>query len=244
MGSGHKTNETAVDGHDRNSTIRYALAGLMMGVPLVLAVVYGIVRDVPPSTSCGETDTGQGLVDDYRAGVWWLVAVAELVALAVLVAALRARRGGGWPERLVVAAVAGALGVAAGIGLALTVDLEDGGPALIVGLGVVGGAGWLLSRAAGETRPKHASVTIAVTTVALLASCWFLLLIAVYLTEVFLPVLGFATMGVLAWLASRLGRGETAAWRALAVAAAFVAVLLIPGEAVVIVSRGHGPIGC
>ena len=230
---------------DRGVKLRYALTLLLFLVPEAIGIVWGGVRERPPSWDCGDVQTEQAAIDSYRAGLHWVIAAGEAVAIVVFMAAVRAATNLRDRElEWAVGAVAGAFGVAVGSAL-LSSDLTDDiALSFFAGLAVTLVLGLLLHVVARGRRPKHQFLVLVGAAVGLLVVGWPLLGVATYAPTLFGAVIVGAAFWLLGWLFIRLGRGDAEAWRALAIAAAFVAVVLIPGEAALIFSRGHGPFIC
>ncbi len=119
--------------------------------PVAFLVVYGLLRDVPPTAGCDEGSPDKAQVDAYRAGAHALFAIGEVLAIAVYLAALRAAAavGGGGTARTA-PVVAACAGIAAAAALGPSVEIGLGG-ALVVGTVAAMLAVVLLLRVAGRT---------------------------------------------------------------------------------------------
>jgi hypothetical protein len=232
-----------MDGHTDDAKLRYLFAALMVLAPLLLALVYGVVREVPPDYGCNDEKTESAVIEAYREGALWLIVAAETVALAALVMALRALRGASGPNvRFALYVVGGAFGVAAVAWLKS--DNSDIGSALIAGVVTAMAAGGGLAWVARDESPGRVAVRAALAAAALLPLGFVLGLVAYFGPLLLWVVLVVVTGAMLAWLAQHLGTDETGAWRALALTAVLVGVLVVPGETILIFSRGHGPPFC
>jgi hypothetical protein len=218
---------------------RQLLALTLVVAPVAFAAMYA-VREVPGPAGCNTVDW-DGTLANYRAAGWWLAGVGEFVALAVLVSALVALRGSG--GRSVDLALAM---VAAGAVHAVWVACLDGEGAdqpwylgLLIGV-PVGAAVWFLLNVAAGGRDGLRGLALAVAWLFVLPVVVGGAVVAVAHEEDSLVPTLVAMALPFAALISRLaprisGADNSAGWSALALAAAIVAVLVIPATGLFVV---------
>ena len=214
-----------------------APALLLVLAPLAMLAVFGLGRDVPPSTSCGDVATERSVVDAYRAGVWWFVAAGEGLAVVLLLLALR-RTGRSVTLDLAIACVA----LFAGIGVATAVvssnAAEGFGAGLAVGAAVALPVWWVLHAITGRRPTTRAVLLLLGVVVPVVVVVYLALLFAWFAPEFALPGLLVIGPGAVAWAATRRS------WSALGGAAATFAVLVVPAAAALVLGRGDGPPFC
>ena len=228
-----------------SSPVRVALVALLDAGPLALALVFGLVKDVPANWSCGDTATPDAEIDAYRSGAWWLIAVSEVAAISLYVLALRHLAADPGQGVAITTAVAGCgVGVAAGIALASSHVAEGGWAAVAFGV-AVGIPAWVAFRVLGGREPTWLGLLGTAGLVAGAAIPGFVVvLFAVYAPAYVVVPLVLLSGGMLVWLAARLGEAPRVAWQSLSVATLWFAVAVVPLAGLIVLSRGHGPFIC
>lgn len=225
--------------------VRRLLFVLLAAGPLALLIVYGFVRDIPPSWNCGESAPADSVVDRYRAGAWSLIAGAELVAVSIFFGALGGARDR--PSRAVdvtIALVAGASGVGLATAIVSSERAEDLMAGLVPGL-VVSLLVWGVLRGVASRPPTWAAGFQAVLIVlGGLPLAYVGGLVAAYAKASVLVVIGVATALMVTLLLTCPSQKSRTAWHSIVVAAGFFAVAVVPAAGMMILSRGHGPPFC
>ena len=210
---------------------------VLVAVPVVMLVLYGIARDAPPSTDCGEEETAQALIDSYRSGFWWCFAAGEAAAVGTLLAALRRGR---WGRAMEMSIAIAATGAAAGATFAILVAEEaDGvGGGILIGV-LLALPAWAALRAVAGRPPTLRGALLPVGLLVPVAVVLYTaLLFSAYAVDLALPLLAIATP---------LAAGAPLirpTWPAAAAAATFVGVIVVPGATAMVAERGHGPLFC
>jgi hypothetical protein len=197
---------------------------LLAAGPLVLAVLFGFVRDIPADSECGEVGPTQAEIDAYLDGAIALFALVWAVPAVLYLLALRREHTTGS-----VPLVAGIFGAVAGVAAAdVTENGVIGAPAGIAAALLLAAALHRVAQRPLTVRAAGLSVGVGIVMVPLG------LLMAVY--SVFAPGLALPALilaGVLAALATRRARH-------LAAGTAVHVSLFVPLIVLIIASRGHG----
>lgn len=230
----------------QGAAIRWVLALALAVCPVILAVVYAL-RDVPVPGVCSHLDWDPRF-EAYVEETWWLGVLGQTVALAVLVTALSALRGAGGRKVDHAIALTGAAVILAVWTACLAGEELDQPWYLGLLLGLPAGAlvWFVLHVAAGRSPTRLGAVLVVAWSFALpvlglivVGIAWEERYQALALIGAALPV-----AGATAWLAPQLGDDyDSRGWSALAFAAAFVGVLVIPGM-VVFIRTLPSPLTC
>jgi hypothetical protein len=201
---------------------------LLAAGPLLLGLVFGLLRDIPQEPECGGGGVPPGQVDAYLEGSIPLFALAWAVPAVLYLLALRSgRRTGSVPL------VAGVYAAVGGVAVADSTELNWVGAVAGIALALAIAAGlYRLAAQPPTVRGLGLSVGVGIVMVPL---GLLLAIYSVFASSFVLPPLVLG--GVLAILAAR--RPER-----VAAAAAVHAALFVPLLVLIIASRGSGPIGC
>ncbi len=231
-------------GPDPSVVVRRLLVVLLATGPLALLIVYGLVRDVPPSWNCGDDPPPDSVLDRYRAGAWWLIAGAELLAVSIYLVALSGARGS--TSRAIDFTISLAAG--ASVGLATVIVSSERADHLMAGLVpglAVGLLVWGVLRAIASRPPSWAAAFQAVLILfGALPLAYVGALVVVFAKATVLVSVGVMFALALAFLLSRLSRQGGSAWPRIAMTAVSFAVVVVPAAGLMVLSRGHGPLAC
>jgi hypothetical protein len=209
---------------------------LLVG-PVVLVLVFAVLRDVPPAADCGDGGASAAVLSDYRAAALPMVLAAAALTLAVWLGALRLSRGARHAGLSIpfVAAVAGLV-----VAWPLLAHEPDN---RVVEAFVAGIAAAALTLAAGRAAIGRGWSWSSLGAVLMVAALLALPSLAVVFLAVFFPgvaaavVAAIATFGLWRAVASQSAP-------AFANVAAFVAVVVLPLAYLVILTRGDQPVLC